>query len=55
VIGQSLKLLRLGNHEHLILLVNPPMLLSPLLVVQVDQFGEKLVFVGFVVRDVAVE
>lgn len=55
MVGQSFELFRIRNHEHLVLLVNPPMVLLPLLVVRVNHLREELVFVRLVVREVIVQ
>jgi hypothetical protein len=55
VVGECEKLFVVGDHEHFVLFVDPPMVLLPLLVVDVHHFREELILIGLVVGDVVVE
>jgi hypothetical protein len=55
MIGKSEKFLVVSDHEHFVLFVYPPVVLFPLLVINVNHFREELVLVRLVIRNVIIE
>lgn len=55
MIGEGEELFVVGDHEHFVLFIYPPVIAFPLFVVDVNHFGEELVLVGLVIGDVIVE
>jgi hypothetical protein len=45
VVGERIEFLGGGDHEHLVLLVDPPVILAPFFVVGLHHFREELVLV----------